>query len=249
VGTDTGRSWYDALQFGFRANSGSLRMRGYYTWSKSLDTLSTDGDSFVSPQDSLNPLANKALSDFDRKHIINFSSNFNIPIGRNRRWGSESSRIFNYILGDWEVGLISLWESGARFSVQSGLETRFAGAESLADFEGSETVGTLDYRPGGVFWFNFEEIPLFENPEAGEMGTSSRNFFKGPEYFNVDLTFFKYFNVSDNNRIQIRAEIYNLLNRTHYGIPTNNLSSSAFGRFTSTIGMPRTAQIAVRYSF
>jgi len=249
VGTDTGRSWYDALQFGFRANSGSLRVRGYYTWSKSLDTLSVDGDSFVSPRDSMNPMANKAPSEFDRKHTINFSGSLNVPFGRNRRWGSESSGVLSHILGNWEVGFISLWQTGARFSVYSSLETLYSGVDSLADYNSSRVPGSLNYTPVGVYWFNFEELSLFGAPEAGEAGSSSRHFFRGPQYFDIDLTLFKSFSLSDSHQIQVRGEFYNLFNRTHFGTPVNNLSESSFGLFTSTIGTPRRIQFAVRYSF
>ncbi|MEJ2110691.1 MAG: TonB-dependent receptor [Acidobacteriota bacterium] len=249
VGTDTGRSWYNSLRFGVRANSASFRLRAYYTWGKSLDTLSADGGSFVSPSNSFNPLANKAPSDFDRTHMININGSFYVPIGRNRRWGSESSRIFNWILGDWEVGYLSLWESGRRFTVGSMLQTAFAGVESLANFEGIRDIGTLYFQPSGVYWFNPIEADYFSTPGTGELGNSGRNSFKGPQYFNVDLTFFKYFNVGDNNRIQIRGEVYNLFNKTQFGLPVTNINDPDFTRFTTTVGSPRKVQVALSYSF
>jgi hypothetical protein len=101
----------------------------------------------------------------------------------------------------------------------------------------------------GVYWFTPEELALFSAPQAGELGTSSRNFFKGPQYFNTDLTLFKNFSISDSSQLQVRGEFYNLFNRTHFGVPVNNLSDRAFGTFTSTIGSPRRIQFAVRLSF
>ncbi|MBN2318604.1 MAG: TonB-dependent receptor [Acidobacteria bacterium] len=249
VGTDTGRSWYDALQFGFRANSSPFRMRAYYTWSKSLDTLSKDGAEFTSPSDSLDPTANKAPSDFDRTHIINVMSSFNIPFGRDRRYGSESSRVTNWIFGDWEVGLLTVWESGRRFSVTSGMETLFADVYSLADYEGNHNIYDPDRRGDGVYWFSRQQVWDFSSPSAGEKGNSGRNSFKGPKYLNLDLTFFKPFHVGDNNQLQVRAEIYNLFNRTHFGVPITDLSDEYFGKFTSTIGTPRMIQLALRYEF
>ena len=225
-------------------------MRAFYTWGKSLDTLSANGNAFISPGNSFNPEANKAPSDFDRTHIINISGSFDVPFGRNRHWGSESSRIFNGILGGWEVGYLSLWESGQRFSVISNLETLYSGVKSLANYEGTRPIGSLNYYANGLYWFNIDEIPNFSNPEVGELGTSGRNSFKGPQYFNIDMTLFKYFNVSDSKRVQIRAEIYNIFNKTNFGIPFNNVSDvNNFGTFTSTVGMPRAFQFAVRYSF
>jgi hypothetical protein len=250
VGTDAGQSWYDALQAGFRANSIPFRMRFYYTWGKSLDTLSTDGAEFVSPSDSINPGLNKAFSDFDRNHIINIFGSFNVPVGRDRRFGSEAPRVINWILGDWEVGFISVWQRGQRFSVNSGRETLFPGVTSLADYNGIlHNIGELFFRPDGVYWWDPELQELFTYPEAGETGTSGRNAFRGPNYLNVDLTFFKYLQVVHNNRIQIRAEIYNLFNKSHFGVPNANIFETSFAKFTSTIGTPRMVQLALRYEF
>ncbi|MEJ2245304.1 MAG: TonB-dependent receptor [Acidobacteriota bacterium] len=250
VGTDSGRSWYDALQAGFRANSDPFSMRFYYTWGKSIDTLSMDGAEFVSPSDSLNPGLNKSFSDFDRNHIFNISSSFNVPVGRNRRYGSEMPSFMDWVLGDWEIGFLSVWQSGQRFSVSSGRETLFPGVISLADYNGIiHNIGELFYRPDGVYWFDPELQELFTYPEAGEMGTSGRNWFRGPNYFNVDLTFFKPFQVGDNNRFLIRAEIYNLFNKSHFGVPNTNIFENSFAKFTSTIGTPRMIQLALRYEF
>jgi hypothetical protein len=249
VGTDKGRSWYDSLQAGFRANSGSFRMRAYYTWGKSLDTLSADGAEFLSSSDSMNPLLNKAPSDFDRKHIINVTNSFNVPIGRNRRYGSESSRVFDWIFGDWEVGILSVWQSGQRFSVSSGRQTVFENVTSLADYDGSRNIGELHYQPANVYWFDPDQMEAFTYPEAGEMGSSGRNAFKGPKYFNVDMAFFKPFHIGNNNRLQVRAEVYNLFNRPNFGTPNADISQSEFGTITSTAGTPRMIQVALRYEF
>jgi hypothetical protein len=249
VGTDTGQSWYDAFQFGFRANSSSFRMRAYYTWSKSLDTLSTDGAEFTSPSNSLDPMSNKAPSDFDRTHIINVMGNFNMPFGRDRRYGSESSRVVNWIFGEWEMGVLTVWESGPRFSVSSGMQTLFGDVYSLANYDGSRNIEDVNRRADGVYWFKEENVLDFSTPSAGETGNSGRNSFRGPKYLNVDLTFFKPFNIGNDNRLQVRAEIYNLFNKAHFGVPVTDLSQDDFGKFTSTIGTPRRIQLALRYEF
>ena len=83
----------------------------------------------------------------------------------------------------------------------------------------------------------------------GEPGSSGRNAFKGPRYFNTDLAFYKPFQIGDDNHLQIRGEIYNLFNKPHFGIPTTDISQSDFSKFTYTVGTPRMIQIALRYEF
>ena len=94
-----------------------------------------------------------------------------------------------------------------------------------------------------------DQTGLFTIPEPGDAGNSGRNSFKGPAYFNTDMTFFKHFRVREGNRIQIRAEVYNIFNKTHFGVPIANVSDGGFGQFTSTIGSPRAIQLAARYIF
>jgi len=42
-GSNSAKSWHDSLQFGIRKSTATYNLRAYYTWSKSLDTTSSDG--------------------------------------------------------------------------------------------------------------------------------------------------------------------------------------------------------------
>jgi len=55
VGTNDGQSSYDSFQGGIRLYTSLIKASVNYTWSKSLDNISTDGNSYVIPLDSLNP--------------------------------------------------------------------------------------------------------------------------------------------------------------------------------------------------
>jgi hypothetical protein len=197
----------------------------------------------------MDPMANKAPSDFDRAHIVNVMSSFDIPFGRDRRYGSEASRVVNGVFGDWEIALLAVWESGPRFSVTSGRETLFADVFSLADYSGSREIDTPNRREDGVYWTSQTTLNQFTIPEAGSNGSSGRNSFKGPKYLNFDVTFFKSFQIRDDNRLQIRFEFYNFFNRAQFGVPVTDISQSNFGQFTSMVGTPRRIQMALRYTF
>jgi len=148
------------------------------------------------------------------------------------------------------VGVLAVWESGQRFSVNSGREVAQAGALSLADYSGSRQVGDVYRRPNGVFYFLPEQTVLFTTPQPGGRGTSGRNSFTGPGYFNLDLALYKSFRLKKLGRLGLRGEIYNLFNGADFDIPGTNLANPVlFGRITSTQGTPRVVQIALRYEF
>jgi hypothetical protein len=50
-------------------------------------------------------------------------------------------------------------------------------------------------------------------------------------------------------RLQLRTEIYNLLNRANLANPNTTPTSTAFGTITAQNGLPRQVQLAVRMSF
>jgi hypothetical protein len=63
------------------------------------------------------------------------------------------------------------------------------------------------------------------------------------------LLLHKKFWIGEKSSLELRLEAYNPLNHTRYNLPNTNLSDSYFGIVTSTVGNPRTLQIALRYQF
>ena len=248
-GTNTAESWYDSLQLGLRKNTSNYHVGVYYTWSKSLDTMSVDGTEFVSPLDNLNPQSNKAISDFHRTHVLNFALSYSVPFGRYRDIDSEIPKWIDYILGGWNISTLWYWESGPPFSVTTDRQTQFGGVFSLANFSGSSRVGRTYWDPTGVNYFTPDDRALFSFPEAGEAGTSGRNQFVGPGYSSVDISLYKSFNIKEGHNLQFRVEAYNIFNNTNYGIPVADLSNANFGNIISTQGPPRNLQMSLRYRF
>jgi hypothetical protein len=226
-----------------------MSLRFYYTWSKSQDTFSSDGSSFISPSDSRQPQLDKALSDFDRTHVFNGAFSYALPYGRTRSDDAATPKWVNALFGGWNVGALWVWESGPRFSVQSGLQNRYAGVPSLANYSGGEDLGRLFDLLGTLYWFDGDQAKMFTSPDAGENPTSGRNFFRGPGYFNLDLLLQKRFLIGENRFVQFRMEAYNPLNNVRYSIPDTNIFSRNFGIITSTQGNPRRLQFALRYQF
>lgn len=79
----------------------------------------------------------------------------------------------------------------------------------------------------------------FTIPKPGTYGNLSRGALYGPNFGQFDLTLQKRFNLTENIRLEFRAEIYNLTNRTNFANPPvilpNNLGSQQPGQpFTFT---------------
>jgi hypothetical protein len=248
-GSSSAKSWYDSLQVGIRKNTKNYNLRVYYTWSKSLDTISSDGYSYVSTADNRNPDSNKSFSDFDRTKVLNLAFNYALPFGRNPSNDSDGPHWINFLLGGWNLGVLYIRESGARFSVNSGRQNQYAGVSSLADLSGSRNVGSL-YNLNGVFhWFSPDQIKLFTYPDAGETANSGRNSFIGPEYTDLDVMLQKRFLVRENRGLQLRVEAFNVQNHVQFANPDSNLYDTNFGLVSSTQGSSRKIQVGLKYQF
>jgi hypothetical protein len=248
-GTNAAESWYDSLQIGIRKSTNNCHLRAFYTWSKALDTISSDGVGYVSPSDSFHPTQDKALSDFDRTHVLNIAWDYALPVWRNPESDSDAPGWIRAMLGGWNLGTIWTWESGAHFSVNSGFQNRYAGVSSLANFQGNHNMGNVFDNNGIVYWFYGNQASAFSDPQAGQAPNSGRNSFSGPRYFNLDVLFHKQFKIRDNKSLQLRIEGYNVFDNVRYGLPNSNLHDFAFGIITTTQGTPRKLQAALRFQF
>lgn len=251
-GSSSAESRFDSVQMGIRASTQYTHLRAYYTWSQSTDNISIDGASYVSPRDSFNPSINKTPSDFDRKHVFSLAYDYALPIGRNLYDDSGMPKWVDFLFAGWNVGMLATWESGQRFSVNSGLQTRYAGVSSYANLDEDANIdllGNIIHYNGLVYYFGLDQLKLFTYPKAGEEGTSGRNSFIGPKYLNVDLMLHKKFRIGERQSVQFRMEAYNFFNKAHFALPNTNIYNTDFGIITSTTGTPRVIQLALRYQF
>jgi hypothetical protein len=99
--------------------------------------------------------------------------------------------------------------------------------------------------PGAALWFN---TAAFSMPAYGTFGSAGRNILEGPGYQNVNLALLKQVSLSGRARLQLRAEAFNLLNRTNFDLPDNFFGSPTFGQILSA-GAPRHIQFGARLMF
>lgn len=93
---------------------------------------------------------------------------------------------------------------------------------------------------------------VFFNVAPGQTGNMERNFISGPTYLKWDASIIKNIRITENTRFQIRAEAFNVLNRSNFAITNQftqaSINSGTFGRLLSTFD-PRIIQFAGRFEF
>ncbi len=248
-----GKSEYKALQIKFQQRSDrGLSLLAAYTLGESRDDASgffaSTGDSNF-PQDSRNPDLEYGPSSFDVRHRFSTSLAWAMPFGTGQRWLADNGAL-STVLADWELQGIVTLQSGRPFTVallpefdnsNTGRSTLGFGANDRPNLVGDPVLD----NPSPGQWFN---AAAFAVPEFGTFGTAGRNILHGPDFQNVNLALSKEIPVREGVNLQLRAEAFNLLNRSNFNLPDGFVGSPTFGQVVSA-GNPRRCQFGVKLIF
>jgi hypothetical protein len=230
-----GTSNYHALQVKVEKRfSDGLTFLTSYTLSKNTGLSFSIGSTV---QDPRNPHLDKALSELDIPHNFTTSLNYQIP-------SPFSDGLANVLLTGWEIGTIISLQSGMPFTpTQSGDPTN-TGRPSRPDRLGS---GELS-NPTVDLWFDpsaFAEVPA----ASFRYGDSGKNIIRGPSNVSFDFSVYKNFGITEEMRMQFRAEFFNLPNHPNFGQPSTNISNPALAGRILTAGDPRIIQFGLKIIF
>lgn len=246
--TNIGRSTYHSLQTKVRANLGRALVANIgYTLSRSMDTLSSDGA--LVEHDPRRPENNFGPSDFDRTHRWTTSFTLEVPA-----FGGDGS-VTRALTGGWNLSGIFTYQSGASFSV-IGNPTRNAFFAQVGrprvsfapgmGIEDAVNTGRVQDRLDNYF-----NVAAFQD-SLDAWGNTGRNILRGPSQAQLDLTIGRNVPVGRGSDLEVRWEVYNALNTPVFANPASTFAANgtgSAGRITSTIGGPRTMQLALRFTF
>ncbi|HEX3183633.1 MAG TPA: carboxypeptidase regulatory-like domain-containing protein [Pyrinomonadaceae bacterium] len=260
------RSRYNALeiQVSRRATKG-LAFQASYTLAKSEDTRSFDpaftlitrggtGQSAANTPFDINDRdLNYAPSDFDRRHAFQGYALYDLPFGKGRAIGAGWGRTADALLGGFNIAGVIRYYSGRPFTVFSGSNTLSQVVFTPASCDGcSPNLGSMVLENGRNVFFSPEQRAKFFVPAAGEPSNVGRNFFRGPNFFNLDMTVSKRFRFSETQDLEIRVEAQNVTNTPSFAVPDANLilTSGSFGQVLgNTTSTSRKVQFAAKYNF
>jgi hypothetical protein len=244
-----------------------LSAQAIFTGGRALDANSSN-DNGVPNGERIEDVANVngqwGRADFDIKKRLALNGVWEVS-------NHFRSRVLNQILGHWRFSGNAILQSGLPF----GVYTSAAFAPILGP---NNTViglkpGSGDYNGDG-YGYDQPNAPSFGNyvsvsrsafikglfaanafpvPALGREGDLGRNTFDGPGLAQVNVNIVKTIHIpwfigKDGAMVEIRSEIFNVLNRVNLNNPISDLSSGLFGLSTSQKS-PRAAQFGLRIAF
>ena len=215
----TARSHYKSLQASLRVREWrGLTSTVNYTLSKSMDTAS-DGQDYVpnasQPDDSRNPEAEWAPSNFDTRHRFTWYFTWDI---------TPASRGSGFTSG-WSINGVVILATGQPINVSYLFEDDFNGSGEF--FGRPDIVGDPFQGTGGPDRFlNLSAFaaPCTPNGEGGctgghHFGNLPRNAFYGPAFHNVDLSLVKHTALSERAKLELRLDVFNVFNHPNFTNP------------------------------
>ncbi|HEY5884514.1 MAG TPA: carboxypeptidase-like regulatory domain-containing protein [Pyrinomonadaceae bacterium] len=260
-----GESSYHGAQFSVTQRlSKGLHFNAAYTWSKSIDTSSTDPGStagsgkpdvpntgFVVQGDVRNLESNRAVSDFDRTHRFSFNFVYDLP-----SFGSGSK-----FLSGWQISGFFQAQTGTPYTIfspepeiQTAFQypdlTRGSGGLYRLGFGRPGLCGSLDdLRRTGSDITEDAFDPSVLCSSLGQNGSLGRNVLRAPAQSRLDLGLMKSTRLSEDIALEFGWDIFNVFNRGNFATPDFELGSPDFGRITSTVGGPRVMQFRAKLKF
>ncbi len=267
---DTNAS-YDALIARLsRRFSGGFQFDANYRFAKSIDIVSYDGPTAnTNPTYPLDVREERGPSDFDVRHNFVAAGVWELPIFRNRHDAVGS------ILGGWALSGILTAHTGFPWTPVVGecISTRgpsicpvrpvqFKGGVGTdtsndAFISGSNTAGCFVRDAGGAIIRSQNNCFSVAPPVGFQLPGIGRNSFRGPNYFNVDMTASKKFGLgsllNEGAAFEIRANFFNVFNLLNlqpfnFNSPSTQVQNELFGRAERGLA-GRVIEIQGRFSF
>lgn len=212
------QSNYHAMQLTVRKNySAGLGFNASYTWSRALDNMSDFFNMRVGLADTMDPMSDYGPADLHMKHRVVTTFSYELPFLRQNR-----------SLGWWNINTIISLQSGVPFTPFDPLgdlnrDGRYtdrvvytgSGSPMNSVFEaGSPADGYFDTTQ----WANYV-CPATVNDGLWCNSPQSRGSMTGPGYSNVDFQIQKQFKITEQVKLSLMGNFFNIFNHTNFYFP------------------------------
>jgi hypothetical protein len=229
-----GNAYYDSLQAKvIRKLKGSSLVGLSYTWSKAIDFTDNEELNFLLFPFPAYSAKARGLASYDRPHNLRFYGVYELPFGRGQRW--VQTGIWSKIAGGWQTNWILSKVSGVPFTITAGNPGfNAAGNTETANQSGPVNIIGATPRPNcktGDLTCSYFDPSVFSAPSGPIFGNVGRDTVRGPGFFNLDMSVFRTFKLTERFSLQCRGEAFGLTNTPHFNNPGAGFAGTGVGTF------------------
>jgi hypothetical protein len=175
---------------------------------------------------------------FDRTNNFEFTGVIALPFGKDEPF--LKSGFGGKVLGGWLVNPVVSVMSGFPFTVSAGGSLNANGSGQTADLIAPfKKLGGKAPRTGvscsvgnpACSYFDPSSFAAPEidpkNPTTAHYGNTNRNEFRGPGFFNANLSIVREFKMREFASLQVRGDAFGVTNTPHFNNPSASCPASA----------------------
>jgi len=196
----------------------------------------TDGPTPFAPANH-----DRGLSELGNRHLVTWNSIWELPLGRNRRFGATLHPVLDAVIGGWEFSNIYTFNSGTALTPSIGGATLGNGLNTRPHLVGDPRLDD----PTDARWF---DTAAFVAPAARVFGNAGVGVIEGPGSHSLDTALLKNFHFGERRFVQLRWEMFNATNHVNLNDPGLVFGTTAFGLITGA-GPARQMQFALKIVF
>jgi hypothetical protein len=207
------------------------------------------------PQNIACRACERASSDQDARQSFSLATVYELPFGKGRTY--LTSGLVSNIFGGWELTGVAGGRTGLPVNITVDRSAAVMPDGNSANQRPNYVEGVSLAPPGGStpnLWINPAAFAVPANETWGNLG---KNAFRGPALWQIDAALQRRIALRERIALNLRAEVFNALNRAQYGNPLADISAPAsFGHITALVnttptgsGTPRQIEIAARLVF
>ena len=230
-------SQYHSFQGIFNVrNLAGYQLQGNYTYQVEK------GDGY-GPQDSYTFLFDRPLGYGNSSFIPHqqwvLANTYEVPFGKGRKFGGNSNRFVDAVLGGWNVSGIFTYYSGLPFnptigSYPAGVAHPFTGPNAVPDKGTGSPYAANQNRNQWIVGLQGDgSTGPFVLPGATSFGNYPLNVLYGPQFVNLDASLLKQFSITERIKFTLRLDTTNTLNHTNLNTPNVDVSSPSAGQITN----------------
>jgi outer membrane receptor protein involved in Fe transport len=247
-----GYSNYSALQLRLQKRmSHGISFMVNYAWSKTMDSGTSNGhyETIDVWQNAYDVSANYGLSQLDVPQSLNGYATWELPFGKGRLIPLHGAA--DEGIGGWRITGVFQSHSGVPFTpiVGSADESNSQAASCYCSFSWfPNVIGSTKAANQSINeWFN---PGAFATPAPATFGDARRDMLRGPDWQDVDLSLGKTFWIPEGYNIEVRADVFDLLNHPNFGQPNAGVGTGVGGGgVITTANTNRQLQLGARFTF
>jgi hypothetical protein len=264
---NSGNSIYHSMQTSLekrlsRGFSGGL----HFTWSSFIDTMSeifnNSNAEIAVAQDPYNRQLERGRSSYDRPLRLAANFVYELP------WYQDQKGFVGHFVGGWQFNGFLNFQSGAPFSPLNGVDTTgtLGGLASaigiatrpnvvtnlgLSNMSVEELFGVRGAitTNGNALYRTLQCTGAGVSQVCERAGNAGRNTLRADGINNMDFGIVKNTRISETQKLQIRADFFDVTNTRDFGTPQSVITNSGFLNQWGTDGGNRRIVVGLRYLF